>query len=161
MTKRQAWAFKGDRAVHYTPGNKGKNVSVIGAIRESGPVAMQSFPSALNSTSFTDYVKNRLAPRLKKDDVLVMDNLRVHYARAAIEAIQARGAHVLFLPPYSPDFNPIEMTWNAMKRRFEKRKTECMSKLRRAIGGAWRSLKNLDFSKMISACGWVDLFQSN
>lgn len=154
MTKRCAWAPSGCRAVDFVHGNKGKNVTLIGAVRVSGPVAMRTMEDALNKDSFASYIQSSLVPLLKPHDVVVMDNLRVHYDLRAIKAIEKTGAFVYFQPPYSPDLNPIEMVWNALKRRAEKLAFESVEQIRRSLGNAWRQLKNVDFSGMFQACGY-------
>jgi transposase len=154
MTKRQAWAPVGVRATDHVPGNKGKNVTLIGAMRLAGPVVMRTMLEGLKKDSFANFICKALAPKLKPGDVVIMDNLRVHYDSQALKAIESAGAFYLFLPPYSPDLNPIEMLFNALKRRFERAGANSAAQVRSALAGAWRSLKKLDLSAMFAACGY-------
>ena len=154
MTKRQAWAPIGVRAVDHVPANKGKNVTLVGAIRLGGPVVMRTMLEGLKKDTFTYFISKFLAPKLKPGDVVVMDNLRAHYDQRALQAIERAGAFYLFLPPYSPDLNPIEMFWNALKRRFERAGANCVEQVRSCLAGAWKSLKKLDLSDMFTACGY-------
>ena len=154
MTERVAWAPSGVRAVDFVPGNPGKNITLIGAVRLSGPVAMRTMLDALNKASFTDFIRTALVPTLKLGDVVIMDNLRVHYDPRALKAIESVGAFVYFLPPYSPDLNPIEMVWNSLKRHAEKLAFDTTADIRRSLGHAWRKLKGLDLSGMYRASGY-------
>lgn len=155
MTKRTAWAPVGCRAVDLVPGNKGKNVTLIGAVRVNGPVAMRTMEAALNKESFTSYIRSALVPSLEPGDVVVMDNLQVHYDVRATEAIEKAGAFVYFLPPYSPDMNPIELVWNALKRRAEKLAFDSPEQIRRSLKSAWRQLEKVDFRGMFRICGYA------
>ena len=155
MTKREAWAPRGLRAVDFVPGNKGKNVTLIGAVRLSGPVAMRTLENSLNKKSFSDYIRSALVPNLQPGDVVVMDNCPCHNDKQALDAIEKAGAHVLFLPPYSPDLNPIEMVWNALKRRFERLTVSSVPEIRAALNKAWRSLKELLLAKLFASSGYA------
>ena len=155
MTKREAWAPRGLRAVDFVPGNKGKNVTLIGAVRLSGPVAMRTLESALNKASFSDYIRSALVPNLQPGDVVVMDNCPCHNDKQALDAIEKAGAHVLFLPPYSPDLNPIEMVWNALKRRFEGLAVSSVAEIRVALKKAWCSLKKVPLIELIASSSYA------
>lgn len=77
------------------------------------PIDWETF-SALTGEVFLNYVEQSLVPHLKKGDIVIMDNLRAHKVNGVQQAIEQAGAHVLYLPPYSPDFNPIEMLWSKL-----------------------------------------------
>lgn len=87
-------------------------VTMVAAIRLSGPLACRSFVGAMNGDRFRDWVATALCPSLSEGDVVVMDNLSVHKDKASIAFIEAAGARVVFLPPYSPDLNPDEKLWS-------------------------------------------------
>lgn len=99
-------------------------------------------------------MRHDLAPRLKKDDVVVMDNLQAHYATDAFQAIEARGAHVLFLPPYSPDMNPIEMVWSWIKNLLRRVAARAFESLIAAISAAWRRVKGLSLQAFFKTSGY-------
>ena len=154
MTHERGWAQKGHKAVRRRSLRSRKNITVVGAMRASGPVAMRSMQGGMKKPAFTSFIRNILSPKLKSGDILVMDNLASHHAIEVVEAVSSRGASVTFLPPYSPDFNPIEMVWSPLKNRFRKKFYRLVNHVQRAIGGCWRSLKKLDLSKFLPPCGY-------
>ena len=92
-----------------------KTTTFVGALRLSGITAPMTLGGAMNGTAFLAYVEQVLAPTLKPGDIVVMDNLPAHKPVAIRHAIQVTGARLFFLPPYSPDFNPIEMAFSKIK----------------------------------------------
>jgi transposase len=88
----------------------------------------------MNRAAFDTYVETQLAPTLEKGDVVVLDNLAVHKSARAAEILKAKGAWFLFLPPYSPDLNPIEMAFSKLKAHLRKAKARTFDALWRAIG---------------------------
>ena len=155
MTKREAWAPIGFRAVDFVPGNRGRNVTLIGAVRLSGPVAMQTLEDSLNKESFSRYIRSVLVPKLEPGDVVILDNCPCHNDKEALDAIESVGAFVKFLPPYSPDLNPIEMVWNALKRRFERIDVADTAEIRAALRKAWRSLRSLPIFGLFASCSYL------
>lgn len=115
MARKWARSAVGTRAISHEPAARGGNISVIGAVRLSGPVAHYLYDGAIDGNRFTDFVRERLAPALSDGDVVIWDNVRFHFDPRAKEAIEARGATVLHLPPYSPELNPIEECWSLVK----------------------------------------------
>ena len=97
--------------------NWGDNLTLIGAIRRSGWVTLGTCWRAMNTRSFVYWVRTRLAPRLRRGDIVLLDNLKAHTAPKVRQLIEQRGATVRFLPPYSYDCNPIESAWGLVKRR--------------------------------------------
>jgi len=115
MARRWARSAVGTRAVSHEPAARGSNISVIGAVRLSGPVAHYLYDGAINGDRFTEFVAERLAPALNEGDIVIWDNVRFHFDPRAKAAVEARGATVLHLPPYSPELNPIEECWSLVK----------------------------------------------
>lgn len=99
----------------YRPANRGPNISFVGAIRSDHLVGVAGYQGAVNVQRFLDFVIRVLLPALNPDDVVVMDNLRVHKHPAIRALIESRGARLLFLPPYTPELNPIEEFWSKFK----------------------------------------------
>jgi len=115
------WAPKSERCFERVPFNKGKNRSVLGAYGWPGPQnptglwALSQRLGAWNGESFEQFVQQELLPQLPKGSVLVMDNARIHHRQTLHEIVAAAGCRILYLPPYSPDFNPIELLWSWLK----------------------------------------------
>lgn len=116
MTRLYGRAERGERLYDSCPRNRGKNISLIGALSLDGLIATMSIPGSVNTDVFVTYVQQILAPQLWTGAVVVMDNLSVHQAQAIRDVIEAVGARVVFLPPYSPDLSPIELCWSKLKQ---------------------------------------------
>jgi transposase len=107
MTRRYARAPEGERVYTDAPGHW-ESVTLTCGMRLSGPVAALAFPGAMNTVMFEEYVEEVLVPELRRGDVVIWDNLQPHKSEEAIEAVEAAGASVVPLPPWSPDLTPIE-----------------------------------------------------
>jgi transposase len=153
MTPRYARSPIGERAAAYRPVNRGKNVSIIGAIRLDGLVALRSFEGAINVAKFLSYVERDLLPNTRAGDVLVMDNLSVHKDPSVLDAIESTGVKVLFLPPYSPEFNPIENYWSTFKQALRRFEARTQHDLHLAIKRVAKRLQ-LNFAPMYRHCGY-------
>lgn len=140
MARRWARSAIGTRAVSHEPAARGGNISVIGAVRLSGPVAHYLYDGAIDGDRFTDFVSLRLAPALSEGDVVIWDNVRFHFDPRAKAAIEARGASVLHLPPYSPELNPIEECWSLVKSVVRAMKPRAVVELFNAVRRAFSSL---------------------
>ena len=123
-------------------------------MRLDGTQAYEFFQGSLNGKNFLSYVKNTLIPTLKKGDIVVMDNLSCHKVKGVKEAIEEAGASVLYLPPYSPDFNPIEMMWSKMKTLLRNWKTDTPELLHSVIPDAFSSVSVSDISGWFTASGY-------
>lgn len=133
MTLLNGRAPRGERVYDHRPANWGKNLSIVGAIRQDRVLCHQTFEGAINSQRFIEFVEHRLCPRLYPGDVVLLDNLRQHHAPRVRELVEATGARLLFLPPYSPEFNPIEPCWSFVKAYLRKLAHRTLDPLRRAI----------------------------
>ena len=108
---------RGERLIGRVPNGHWKTITFVGALRCNGMTAPCVIDGAMKGKTFLDYVEQRLAPTLKRNDTVVMDNLPAHKASSGVrEAIEARGAALRYLPQYSPDLNPIEMPFSKLKR---------------------------------------------
>jgi transposase len=110
------WAPRGTRSRGSVPRNYGKNLSVCAALSVGGIGATMTMDGAIDGLAFEQYVTRILAPTLHPHQIVILDNLAVHKQAAVRHAIEATGARVLFLPRYSPDFNPIEMAISTIKQ---------------------------------------------
>ena len=115
MTRLYARAQGQARAYGSAPKNHGENVSLIGSIRLDGEMTAMNFPGGLDSEAFHAYAEKIFCPTLRSGDIVVMDNLRVHQNKPVRDLIEARGAELWYLPPYSPRLNPIEECWSKEK----------------------------------------------
>lgn len=115
MTRPRGRALCGERLVCHTPFGHWKTTPFLAGLRVSGLTAPLVIDGAVNGTVFVSYVRQHLAPTLSAGDILVMDNLTSHKVAGVREAVEARGARVLYLPPYSPDLNPIELVFSKFK----------------------------------------------
>jgi transposase len=137
MTRRYARAPRGHRAYGSAP-FAWDRLTTIGALRLSGVVASLAFPGGTDQPAFRTFVDRCLVPQLLAGDVVIWDNLNVHDDPYVIAAIEAVGARVLPLPPYSPDFSPIEEMFSKLKEVLRSLATRTIETLYRAIGKALR-----------------------
>ena len=108
-------------------------LSLIGAIRVDKVLTHRIFEGSVNGPRFVEFVERQLCPRLYPGDVVVLDNLRAHYAPPARELVEAAGARLVFLAPCPPEFNPIEPCWSFIKNRLRRQKERTVEPLKRAI----------------------------
>jgi len=118
MTRRYGRAPRGARVHDSAPRNYGSHTSVIGAMGLRGLMAMLAVEGAVDTLCFDAYLERVLAPRLRPGDMVALDNLGAHRASRIEEMAARRGAQVLWLSPYSPDFSPIEQCWSKIKNFF-------------------------------------------
>ena len=124
---------RGERLIGRVPNGHWKTITFVGALRCNGMTAPCVIDGAMKGKTFLDYVEQRLAPTLKRNDTVVMDNLPAHKAAGVREAIEARGAALRYLPQYSPDLNPIEMPFSKLKAYLRKAAERKIPGLRRRI----------------------------
>jgi transposase len=115
MTRLYGRAAPGERVIDNVPHNYGENITMLAALSLSGISAPMTIEGAVDGLVFRTYVEQVLAPTLSAGDVVVMDNLGAHKVKGVQAAIEARGAKLIYLPPYSPDLNPIEKCWSKIK----------------------------------------------
>lgn len=136
MTRRYGRAPKGDRLVADAPFGQWNTQTFIAGLRHDRITAPWVIKGAMNGQAFVTYIEKVLAPTLKQGDVVILDNLSVHKNKRAKAALQKRGAWFLFLPPYSPDLNPIEMAFSKLKAHLRKAKARTYDALWKTIGQA-------------------------
>jgi transposase len=140
MTRLYARGVGGRRVHEATPGGHWKIMTILGAMSLSGMVAIMTIEEPTDTDIFLAYVEHLLCPALKPGDVVVMDNLSAHKAPAVRESIEKTGAEVLYLPPYSPDLNPIEKAWAKLKQLLRAVKARSKDALDQAITNALPSI---------------------
>src|SRR5262249_26572973 len=146
---------KGQRVVAKVPGGHWMIVTMISAIRTTGPFAAASIVGATDSEVFRVYVREVLGPQLRPGDVVVMDNLAPHKASGLREAIERAGAQLRSLPPYSPDFNPIENMWSKVKGKLRALAARSIDSLHDAIGTALATVTPSDCIGFFRHCGYI------
>jgi transposase len=136
MVRLYGWAPVGHRLVDAVPHGHWKTSTFIAGLRQDGLVAPCVFNGAINGELFLAYVEQVLAPTLTRGDIVVMDNLGSHKVAGVRKAIEAAGARLLYLPPYSPDLNPIEQA-------FAKLKALQRAKALRTVDALWNALGDI------------------
>ena len=134
MVRLSGRCIRGERLVGHVPQGHWKTITFVAALRRHGMQAAQTIDGAMTGKRFLAYIERRLAPTLKRKDIVMIDNLPAHQAVGVREAIEARGATLRYLPKYSPDLNPIEMSFSKLKAGLRKVAERTIPRLRRRIG---------------------------
>jgi transposase len=134
MTRRHGRCARGLRLLAPVPHGHWKTTTLIAGLRTTGIVAPYVLDGPINATVFRAYVEQVLAPTLQSGDILILDNLSSHKVAGVREAVEAKGARVLYLPPYSPDLNPIEQAFAKLKTLLRKAEERTRDGLWTAIG---------------------------
>jgi transposase len=140
MTRLYARGMGGSRIHEATPGGHWKIMTILGAMSLCGMIATMTIEEPTDTDIFLAYVEHLLCPALKPGDVVVMDNLSAHKAPAVHEWIEKAGAEVIYLPPYSPDLNPIEKAWAKLKQLLRAAKARSKETLDQPITQALTSI---------------------
>jgi len=154
MTRLYGRAFSNERIYEYVPDVRFERTSIMGVLGPNGIIAPLTFKGTLNGVFFGEYVKQVLAPIMKKGDTFILDNLSVHKVKDVLKPLIDKGINILFLPPYSPDFNPIELAWSKIKASLRKAKARTLNTLYTAISDALDSISSSDIEGWISHCGY-------
>ena len=144
MTRLRGRCVGGRRIHEATPGSHWKIMTILGAMSLSGMVATMTIEEATDADIFLAYVEQVLSPRLKPGDVVVMDNLSSHNVNGVHQSIENAGAELLYLPPYSPDLNPIEKAWAKLKQLLRSAKARSKDTLDTAITEALTLISSED-----------------
>jgi transposase len=158
-TPRYGRAPRGQRAHGTAPVKRGENKTVIAALTLDGIGPILRFDGPMTGARFAGYVRHILAPTLRPGQVVVADNLKAHHIPAARAAIEARGAELRHLPPYSPDLNPIEEAFSKVKHAFRRDQPRTDDALRAATWAAFASITPTDAAGWFTHCGYSPLAQ--
>jgi transposase len=139
MTRLYGWAQRGRRLVAKVPHGHWKTATLLAALRNDRIEAPCLFDGPINGERFLAYVEQFLVPTLKRNDIVVLDNLGSHKGKAVRQAIKAAGARLLFLPKYSPDLNPIEQMFAKLKHLLRKANARTVDAICTAIGEILRA----------------------
>ena len=154
------WAKKGERAYCSVPRNRGPNTTLLSSMSISGIGPSLAVEGATNREVFETYVERVLAPRLRPGQVVVMDNLTAHKGDKVKELIEEQGCELIYLPPYSPDFNPIEEAFSKIKGLVRKSEARSREVLVDAIGKGISMVTAEDARGFFAHCGYTTLVQS-
>ena len=155
MAPTHGWAPRGKRLVCAVPHGHWHTTTFLCGLRESGLVAPLVLDGAINGTAFLAYVEQFLAPTLLEGDVVILDNLGSHKVAGVREAIEARSARALYLPPYSPDLNPIELAFSKLKRLLRDADERTMDALWTTIGRLLNQFSPAECSSYMRHCGFA------
>ncbi len=156
MARRYGRAPRGRRCRMAVPHGHYATTTVTAALRASGPCAIALFDGATNGARFRTYVADTLAPVLRRGDTVILDNLGAHKVAGVREAVEAAGARLLYLPPYSPDFNPIEQAFAKLKALLRTAAARTVPDLRDAIRRAFTRFAPRECRNYLTAAGYED-----
>jgi transposase len=158
MVPLRARAPKGERALGKAPKNWESNVTLISSMNLGGMGASMSIEGSADGEAFLAYYVERfLCPSLKRGQIVVMDNLQVHKMKKVRELIEGRGCSLVFLPSYSPEFNPIEEAFSKIKGLLRKAKARSLEALVQATGSALSAVTKEDARGFFAHCGYGTL----
>jgi transposase len=161
MTRRYARAPKGKRVYGSVPRNRGKNTTLLASMGVEGMGACLVVEGATTKAIFEAYVERVLAPALSPGRVVVMDNLTAHKGSRVRELVEGRGCELLYLPPYSPDFSPIEEAFSKLKAMLKKACARTREALVEAIAAAISAVTSEDARGYFGHCGYLSTAQSS
>ena len=154
MTRSHGRCRRGERLRMGYPHGHRKTTTLVAGLRKSGMVAPMVMDRPINGDWFETYVERLLVPTLTPGDTVIMDNLSSHKRRSVREKIEAAGARLLFLPPYSPDFNPIEMAFSKLKALLRKAAERTVDALWNTIGKLVGVFQPNECANYFAACGY-------
>jgi transposase len=152
---RYGYAPRGKKAYGKEGYKAGKLITMIGAMATNGLRAFVNIEATTTGEVFREFVIQHLVQSLRPGDCVVMDNLRAHKDRRATEAITGAGASVMFIPPYSPDWNPIEKLWSKVKAIVRRQITGTWDTFNNAVAKAMGMIKTSDILGWIGHCGYA------
>ena len=154
LTRLYARALGGNRTTEAVPRNYGQSTSMLATLSIDGVEAPMLIEGSVDTLVFNAYCEQVLQPTLKPGDVIVLDNLGAHRASRIEEIAASCGARVLWLPPYSPDFSPIELMWSKVKAYLKKVKARTQEQLEKAIAEALKTITISDCLNWFRHCGY-------
>lgn len=155
MSPLYARARKGKRAYFKRPAARGSNISVIGALRLDGMLCFNAMDGALTGERFLLFLEHKLGPFLRASDVVILDNLRAHHVDGVRQLIESRGATLMYLPPYSPQMNPIEEAWSMFKAALRRASARTICDLVDALKAAMKEIGPMVATGFFKHAGYV------
>lgn len=154
MTRLYGRCLGGDRLVDAAPHGHWETTTMIGALGAAGSTALMVIEGATDAAVFRAYVKHVLLPTLRPGEIVVLDNLSSHKSPEVRELIEAAGAQLWFLPPYSPDLNPIEKMWSKVKAILRRLKPRTTEEIHDAVRQALKEITASDARGWFESCGY-------
>lgn len=154
MARARGRALRGERCIAPVPHGHWKTITFTGALRLDGLTAPMVLDGAMTGEAFLAYVEQVLVPSLKPGDIVVMDNLPAHKPAAVRKAVEAAGASLRLLPPYSPDLNPIEMAFARLKALLKQAAARTVEALLQAIKDALKAFTPDECRNYLTAAGY-------
>lgn len=155
LTRSEAWAPRGERVVDYVPGRRWETFTIIAALSVGGVRAPMLLPGAMNTEALRVWVRDHLVPLLQPGDIVLWDNLGIHEDYEVGLLIRGAGARLEFLPPYSPDLNPIENAWSKAKTSLRAAAARTWERLVDGVAGALRAITPTDCLNWFCHCGYL------
>jgi transposase len=159
MTRRYARAPKGERALGRVPAGHWRQFTVLGGLSKEGLIACMSIEAATDREIFVAFVREVLLPELRSGQVVILDNLNAHKGAEVTELIEAAGCRVLYLPAYSPEFNPIELCWSKLKGLLRSAAARTKEALEEALTAVIQQITAADAQGWFRHCGYAATLQ--
>jgi transposase len=156
----RAWSRRGERARCAVPRNRGTNTTLLSSMSVEGMGPSLAITGAVDGQVFEAYLERIVLPELRPGRIVVMDNLSAHKTQKVRELVEGAGCELLYLPPYSPDLNPIEEAFSKIKGILRKAEARTREALVEALGPALSSVTEVDASGFFEHCGYGTLVQS-
>lgn len=154
MTRRYGWAPRPERVSEAVPAGHWRTLTILAALTLEGILASMTIESPTDGDVFLAFLEQVLGPRLQPGHIVILDNLPAHKVEGLRELIESRGAQLLYLPPYSPDFNPIEQAWSKLKQLLRGVKARALDQLEPAIAQAIAAISPQNAQAFFRHCGY-------
>lgn len=154
MTRRYGWAPRPQRVSEAVPAGHWRTLTVLAALTVEGVLASMTIESPTDGEVFLAFLEQVLGPRLQPGHIVILDNLSAHKVEGVRAAVESRGAQLLYLPPYSPDFNPIEQAWSKLKQLLRGAKARILDQLQPAITQAIDAITSQNAEAFFRHCGY-------
>jgi transposase len=154
MTRYYGRGLTSKRVNEYVKDSRFEQTTIISTIRLDNSQVPFLFKGPINGEIFSVYVQEMLVNTLNEGDILVLDNLSVHKVFGALEPLREKGVSIMFLPPYSPDYNPIELKWSKMKAKLRALKPRTLDELVSSMKIALESITQTDIEHWFKHCGY-------
>ena len=154
MTRRYGWGPRSERVREAVPAGHWRTLTVLAALTTEGVLASMSIESPTDGDVFLAFLEQVLAPQLQPGHLVILDNLAAHKVDGVRQIIESRGASLLYLPPYSPDFNPIEQAWSKLKQLLRGVKARLLEQLEPALTRAIAAITPHDAQAFFRHCGY-------